>query len=913
MPTCRRKRVLLTEPSPTLFQALKSDSNKPVYFLSKTGEIFETYESYAARMSFYRLKQFQCEVTGKSGLDYFQALESEQLEARTMHSRFPEQLKPAVLKAVQWQVMGRLDHLVEAVYERYKDRYFRDEKIYVDIQGDKFVARVVEVFLPRPPNAKVNGESTDVAPVPSTSASPLPNDQRLPHQIHGDLKIAAKEVNAADDPTKYLYKVQILEEEKPEGRDKHTASTKEARAKWSGSIMEVQCNVMSRDRLAFSKSILRRFIRDCVDRDAAVASPWTVKPPVAARYGVDSVMPEATRQGVEDIKKGEIQKRKKVWEDKEGPLKKQKKLSAAREEKALALEKEREAEKLLAKAEAERQAAEKKKKKPIRYPTEDLDVVLSEKEKKAGTKVRRPTPSCTALPFNERKGSFESFLMAWNFLVVYGQPLHLSTFTLDELEHAIRHSLVDPPCQLIAEVHSSLIYNLRTVTFQRHSAVMSLMSASEDDEDDLGVTTEELTTAMADIGNNWERTPLRHNEGREGWEESLVGCIKDHATLTSFPTLRQVLTRLLFAPEQSPEHSAASPASRVSSPIPTKHQPSSPKQCYPMLPPEDKIAILAFMCNVAVSSKSIHAHMEACEEELTSRRKEKIELNRARKALVEAREALLGENKESESAANGADDDTPMNDLSELSDVSASENSSEQSVTPKKATDLRRRAQSQAHAKQREAARAKAASVKQAMAEHRRLDEEVNKLERRLEGIEREFRQLLGSVRVKPLGKDRFYNRIWWFDGMGSASLLGSGGIVQYGAGRLFIQGPSVFDQEILDRREEGDVHARRLEEEGEDGMLSVGEWAVYTDLEEVDEFTAWLNPKGNRELALRNTLTKWWPHIVPGMRKRLSDLNNIAKLPEARRSTRVKQGSTTDFSRAPYMIWTNRKAVSMS
>lgn len=46
-------------------------------------------------------------------------------------------------------------------------------------------------------------------------------------------------------------------------------------------------------------------------------------------------MPEATRQGVEDIKKGEIQKRKKVWEDKEGPLKKQKKLSAAREEKGM--------------------------------------------------------------------------------------------------------------------------------------------------------------------------------------------------------------------------------------------------------------------------------------------------------------------------------------------------------------------------------------------------------------------------------------------------------------------------------------------------------------------------------------------------------------------------------------------------
>lgn len=124
MPTCRRKRVVLTEPSEHLMQLAKADPNKEVYYMQQTGEIFETYEydrffllsaqrwtltgrvlprTYAARMSFYRLRQFQCEVTGKSGLDYFQAIESEQQEARTMHSRFPEQLKSAVLKAVQWR------------------------------------------------------------------------------------------------------------------------------------------------------------------------------------------------------------------------------------------------------------------------------------------------------------------------------------------------------------------------------------------------------------------------------------------------------------------------------------------------------------------------------------------------------------------------------------------------------------------------------------------------------------------------------------------------------------------------------------------------------------------------------------------------------------------------------------------
>lgn len=59
--------------------------------------------AYAARMSFYRLKQFQCEVTGKSGLDYFQAVESERQEARTMHARFSEPLKYPVLRAVQWR------------------------------------------------------------------------------------------------------------------------------------------------------------------------------------------------------------------------------------------------------------------------------------------------------------------------------------------------------------------------------------------------------------------------------------------------------------------------------------------------------------------------------------------------------------------------------------------------------------------------------------------------------------------------------------------------------------------------------------------------------------------------------------------------------------------------------------------
>lgn len=206
---------------------------------------------------------------------------------------------------------------------------------------------------------------------------------------------------------------------------------------------------------------------------------------------------------------------------------------------------------------------------------------------------------------------------------------------------------------------------------------------------------------------------------------------------------------------------------------------------------------------------------------------------------LEEMNTLLGETKEDPvPATNGVDQDVIMQDSSELSDASEGGSEAVSAVSHKKNSvrqkELRLKAQTTAHAKQREAARAKQASVKQALSEHRRLDEEVNKLERRLEGIEREFRKLLGAVRVKALGRDRFYNRIWWFDGMGSASLVGSGGVAQYGTGRLFIQGPSEFDLDFLEQRKDENIGERRREEEGEEGMLSSGDWAAYSDLEEV-------------------------------------------------------------------------------
>jgi len=55
-------------------------------------------------MSFFLQKIFTCEYTGKSGLDYFQALDSEFEESKKTQLKFPDPLKPKVLRACQFRM-----------------------------------------------------------------------------------------------------------------------------------------------------------------------------------------------------------------------------------------------------------------------------------------------------------------------------------------------------------------------------------------------------------------------------------------------------------------------------------------------------------------------------------------------------------------------------------------------------------------------------------------------------------------------------------------------------------------------------------------------------------------------------------------------------------------------------------------
>ncbi|EOA20042.1 hypothetical protein CARUB_v10000316mg [Capsella rubella] len=115
--------------------------------------------------------------------------------------------------------------------------------------------------------------------------------------------------------------------------------------------------------------------------------------------------------------------------------------------------------------------------------------------------------------------------------------------------------------------------------------------------------------------------------------------------------------------------------------------------------------------------------------------------------------------------------------------------------------------------------------------------------EQRRQYYEREMEKIV--IRTNPLGKDRDYNRYWWFRSNG----------------RIFVE----------------DSDSK--------------EWGYYTSKEELDALMGSLNRKGERELSLHIQLEKFYDRICSTLQKRTKDIAHNIEMDEAvvRRSTRVR------------------------
>jgi len=92
----------------------------------------------------------------------------------------------------------------------------------------------MQVFPPR----------SSLVPATAPPFPPKPDEEDQIHKLASDLKLPVKDANVRDDPQKYLYKIQIHEDNKEKVAPGPNDKPEVEKSKWSGSLMEVQCPSM---------------------------------------------------------------------------------------------------------------------------------------------------------------------------------------------------------------------------------------------------------------------------------------------------------------------------------------------------------------------------------------------------------------------------------------------------------------------------------------------------------------------------------------------------------------------------------------------------------------------------------------------------------------------------------------------
>lgn len=101
-----KRKPITMAPPPTILS-----DNQEVFVMKGTHEVFVDYEKYLKRYEYLMQKKFVDAVNGKSGLTFFDALESETKSSSAIENVFPDVLKDPILRKVQFSTISRIDDL----------------------------------------------------------------------------------------------------------------------------------------------------------------------------------------------------------------------------------------------------------------------------------------------------------------------------------------------------------------------------------------------------------------------------------------------------------------------------------------------------------------------------------------------------------------------------------------------------------------------------------------------------------------------------------------------------------------------------------------------------------------------------------------------------------------------------------
>lgn len=939
------------------------DESDEVWLIPQTGEVFATYEDYLTRMDFYKQRRFICQITGHSGLTFFEALESETAGAQEVEQAFPEPLKGPILRRVQFQTVSRIDHLVDQIYDEFKTDYYPGETVTVNIHTGERLQGIVR------------------------------DKTRFGSKVLPDGTLT---------PPFSRYFVSLVERPDEEA--------------------VVDDSHMSRDRRTFTKSVLRSFIKKTVTREAWNGAPWLVKHDIANQYKIDTRVPPHLRYDTKLMERKQVQAQKRMVhpQDMNGLN------NAFTNNGPVRLPELKPAHTKAQKGKQGQGQGGKGNKHhgpepgafvhlplpgnpfqfgvpyrnhgamtpvftpeppppppPPKYPIEDLQLEPRDIVRPALKYLCNDPPvevkDRSPLGDKIRMNSVGPLLETWDTLNVYCEIFKLDSFTFDDYVEALQIASEETPCQLFDEIHCAVLKVLVNSEADGGKVQFKLPELEEDDEDDEEEEDEEedadsdadpepqptgraTRSSMAKLeaerlaaevaaaqkeSEEAENAPkhraedvladydwLDHLRKRDfkdgGWELIMVGLLHQlsHTTKQSLhASCEELLIQLVPRDVEATQETV--------------------RQHYAALDVNYRIQALQIICMLTAETKAIRAYMEDCSEQMTAFRKEKIDWQRQRKQAMEElkqlndqRKILLPDNipnSPSAEAINGHVD-VEMSGVEEMTpaedEVADSDDEAPRGRSLRRAQD--RAAERQQKEKERlekkekaEAAKASKQSKQFAklLKEIQKKEEFISKCEEEVAVIDNDLREA-DCPRTRVLGKDRFWNRYYWFErnGMPYGGLPDSStASADYANACLWIQGPSDLEREgYIDMQPDYQneykakfnmtVPERKKREEGETSVYTSKQWGYYCEPEDVEKLLEWLDPRGYNELKLRKEILNFKEKIIKHMKNRKAYLNpgdkEEKKDDSKRMSTRTRNAQTPEPRHYRCLDWENTTAM---
>ena len=180
--------------------------------------------------------------------------------------------------------------------------------------------------------------------------------------------------------------------------------------------------------------------------------------------------------------------------------------------------------------------------------------------------------------------------------------------------------------------------------------------------------------------------------------------------------------------------------------------------------------------------------------------------------------------------------------------------------------------------------------------------------------------------RTRVLGKDRFWNRYYWFErngmpygGLPNSSTAEAG----YANGCIWVQGPDDMEREgYIDMKPEWEqeyktkfnmtVPERKKIDEGTTSVFTARQWGYIEDPESVDGLISWLDIRGVNELKLKKELQLFRDKIVAHMEKRKEYLNppEDVSVDSGKRSSSRRKEQHADHAAYRCLSWHNDMAI---